>query len=128
MAAWPPIGNRSTTINNTIGTSATKNPMLASSTSASGRTLLSLGACFLLVGWIKLSSLGQAISMALSCKNELAFVDSSITKPSKDDQKYVVCKRCNNMVVPWIVRSLSPTTGRSVLWIDTVYGIWNDLK
>nr|GMD60198.1 glutamate receptor 3.4-like [Ipomoea batatas] len=25
-------------------------------------------------------------------------------------------------------RSLSPTISRSVLWIDTTYGIWNDLK
>ncbi|XP_019166973.1 PREDICTED: uncharacterized protein LOC109162746 [Ipomoea nil] len=32
------------------------------------------------------------------------------------------------MVVSWIVRSLSPTIGRSVLWIDTAYGIWRDLK
>lgn len=32
------------------------------------------------------------------------------------------------MVLSWLVRSLSPIIGRSVLWIDTAYGIWNDLR
>lgn len=70
----------------------------------------------------------RAMTMALSCKNKLVFVDGSILKPSKDDRKYSIWERNNNMVVSWIIRALSPTIGRSVLWIDTAYGIWNDLK
>ncbi|XP_019153726.1 PREDICTED: uncharacterized protein LOC109150247 [Ipomoea nil] len=70
----------------------------------------------------------RAMTMALSCKNKLKFVDGSILKPPKDDRKFEVWGRCNDMVVTWIVRSLSPTIGRSVLWIDTAYGIWRDLK
>ncbi|XP_019182927.1 PREDICTED: uncharacterized protein LOC109177896 [Ipomoea nil] len=70
----------------------------------------------------------RAMTMALSCKNKLAFVNGTITKPAIGDRKYDVWERCNNTVVSWIVRSLSPTIGRSVLWIDTAYGIWNDLK
>nr|GMD07953.1 uncharacterized protein LOC109174480 [Ipomoea batatas] len=71
----------------------------------------------------------RAMSMSLSCKNKLAFVNGTITKPSTDDmEKYLAWERCNNMVVSWIVRTLSPTIGSSVLWIDTAYGVWEDLK
>ncbi|XP_019184962.1 PREDICTED: uncharacterized protein LOC109179939 [Ipomoea nil] len=66
--------------------------------------------------------------MALSCKNKLKFIDGSITKPSRDDQKCDVWERCNDLVISWIVRSVSPTIVHSVFWIDTTYGIWRDLK
>ncbi|XP_019184275.1 PREDICTED: uncharacterized protein LOC109179166 [Ipomoea nil] len=70
----------------------------------------------------------RAMTMALSCKNKLKFVDGSILKPPRDDRKFEVWGRCNDMVVTWIVWSLSLTIGRSVLWIDIAYGIWRDLK
>lgn len=70
----------------------------------------------------------RAMTMALSCKNKLAFVNGDITKPPLEDRRYQVWERCNDTVKSWIVRSLSPTVGGSVLWIDTAYEIWNDLK
>nr|GMC78426.1 uncharacterized protein LOC109166622 [Ipomoea batatas] len=71
----------------------------------------------------------RAMSMSLSCKNKLVFVNGTITKPSTDDLKrYLAWERCNNMVVSWIVRTLSPSIGSTVLWIDTAYGVWEDLK
>ncbi|XP_019186521.1 PREDICTED: uncharacterized protein LOC109181224 [Ipomoea nil] len=71
----------------------------------------------------------RAMTMALSCKNKVPFINGAIKKPSQDDlEKYYVWERCNNIVCTWLVRSLSPTIGRSVLWIDTAYGIWEDLK
>nr|GLL19619.1 uncharacterized protein LOC109166622 [Ipomoea trifida] len=71
----------------------------------------------------------RAMSMSLSCKNKLVFVNGTITKPSTDDmEKYLAWERCNNMVVSWIVRTLSPSIGSTVLWIDTAYGVWDDLK
>nr|GMD52741.1 uncharacterized protein LOC109181269 [Ipomoea batatas] len=71
----------------------------------------------------------RAMSMSLSCKNKLVFVNGTITKPSTDDlERYLAWERCNNMVVSWIVRTLSPSIGSTVLWIDTAYGVWEDLK
>ncbi|XP_019171060.1 PREDICTED: uncharacterized protein LOC109166622 [Ipomoea nil] len=71
----------------------------------------------------------RAMTMALSCKNKVAFINGIIKKPPQDDlERYYVWERCNNIVCAWIVRTLSPTIGRSVLWIDTAYGIWDDLK
>nr|GMD83701.1 uncharacterized protein LOC109166622 [Ipomoea batatas] len=71
----------------------------------------------------------RAMSMSLSYKNKLVFVNGTITKPSTDNmEKYLAWERCNNMVVSWIVRTLSPSIGSSVLWIDTAYGVWDYLK
>ncbi|XP_019186566.1 PREDICTED: uncharacterized protein LOC109181269 [Ipomoea nil] len=71
----------------------------------------------------------RAMTMALSCKNKTAFINGAIRKPPEDDlERYMAWERCNNIVASWIIRSLSPTIGRSVLWIDTAHGIWNDLK
>ncbi|XP_019179261.1 PREDICTED: uncharacterized protein LOC109174480 [Ipomoea nil] len=71
----------------------------------------------------------RAMTMALSCKNKVAFINGTITKPSMDNvEKYLAWERCNNIVGSWIVRTLAPTIAHSVLWIDTACGIWNDLK
>nr|GMD45726.1 uncharacterized protein LOC109166032 [Ipomoea batatas] len=32
------------------------------------------------------------------------------------------------MILSWILRAVSPTIGRSVLWINTAEGVWKDLK
>ncbi|XP_019151795.1 PREDICTED: uncharacterized protein LOC109148506 [Ipomoea nil] len=74
-------------------------------------------------------SWARAMTMALSCKNKVPFSNGSIMKPSADNlDRFLAWERCNNIVSTWIVRTLSPTIARSVLWIDTAYGIWNDLK
>ncbi|XP_019176614.1 PREDICTED: uncharacterized protein LOC109171951 [Ipomoea nil] len=74
-------------------------------------------------------SWARAMTMALSCKNNVTFINGSIMKPNADNLgRYLAWERCNNIVSTWIVRTLSPTFARSVLWIDTAYGIWNDLK
>ncbi|XP_019165716.1 PREDICTED: uncharacterized protein LOC109161680 [Ipomoea nil] len=74
-------------------------------------------------------SWARAMTMALSCKNKVPFINGSILKPSTENlDRYLTWERCNNIVSTWIVRTLSPTIARSVLWIDTAYGIWNDLR
>nr|GMC49423.1 uncharacterized protein LOC109151977 [Ipomoea batatas] len=68
------------------------------------------------------------MKVALSSKNKFSFVNGAIKMPSIDDPKYFYWELCNNMVVAWITRVLSPTIARTVLWIDTAEGIWLDLK
>nr|GLL38011.1 uncharacterized protein LOC109150247 [Ipomoea trifida] len=151
MAAWPPINARSTPVDNTAP--ATGSPAIAPSPLAPSPTVEpntrevtfdpeshsspyflhpNENPTLMLVStpldgpnyhpW------ARAMSMALSCKNKIKFVNGSILKPEENDPKFEVWGRCNDMVMSWIVRSLSPTIGQSVLWIDTAYGIWRDLK
>nr|GMD79746.1 uncharacterized protein LOC109178736 [Ipomoea batatas] len=156
MAAWPPISTRSTPIDNATGNPtanagigntapASSVPATATRTNNSEVTFdpqTQSNPYFLHANEspaLELVSFpldgsnyhpwARAMSMALSCKNKIAFVNGTITKPSTDNlERYLAWERCNNHVCSWIVRTLTPTIGQSVLWIDTAYGIWNDLK
>lgn len=57
--------------------------------------------------------------MALLSKNTLGFVDGSIMMPAQNDPRFQCWEQCNNMVLSWIIRAVTPTIGRSVLWIDS---------
>ncbi|XP_031126844.1 uncharacterized protein LOC116029094 isoform X2 [Ipomoea triloba] len=148
MATWPSIGTRSAASDNATRVPATRTPTpIPSPTTESIATEVTFdpesqsNAYFLhpnenpalVLVFVPLDGpnyhpWARAMTMSLSCKNKLKFIDSSIIKPSRDDPKFEVWNRCNDMVMSWIVRSLSPMVGRSVLWIDTAYGIWKDLK
>nr|KYP60375.1 hypothetical protein KK1_022777 [Cajanus cajan] len=65
---------------------------------------------------------------ALSAKNKSEFVDGTIRRPTPDHSLYSTWKRCNNMVVSWLVHSISPPIRQSVLWMDDARDIWKDLK
>ena len=65
---------------------------------------------------------------ALSAKNKLEFIDGTAQEPSKKDPTYHAWKRGNNMVVSWIVHSVSSSIRQSILWMDRAEEIWNDLK
>jgi len=51
-------------------------------------------------------SWSRYVLTALSAKNKLQFVDGSTIEPEKTDPMYGAWKRCNNMVVSWIVHSV----------------------
>nr|KYP43747.1 hypothetical protein KK1_034783 [Cajanus cajan] len=65
---------------------------------------------------------------ALSAKNKFEFIDSSIQRLVSTDSQYTVWKRCNNMVVSWLVHSVSPLIRQSILWMDNAQEIWKDLE
>ncbi|XP_022853468.1 uncharacterized protein LOC111374937 [Olea europaea var. sylvestris] len=67
--------------------------------------------------------------IALSVKNKLAFIDGTITKP--DDSKAELINawiKNNNMVITWILNSISKEISASVIYASTAHEIWNDLK
>jgi len=63
-----------------------------------------------------------------STKNKAQFVDGIAAEAEKKDLAYNAWKRCNNMVVSWIVHSVSSDIKQSILWMDKAEEIWNDLK
>ena len=65
---------------------------------------------------------------ALSAKNKVEFVDGSAPEPLKTDRMYGAWRRCNNMVVSWIVHSVATSIRQSILWMDKAEEIWRDLK
>nr|GLL30618.1 uncharacterized protein LOC109157049 [Ipomoea trifida] len=73
-------------------------------------------------------SWARAMEMALRSKNKMTFVNGLVPVPNELDPRYYDWDRCNTMVLSWILRAVSPTIGRGVLWINTAEGVWKDLK
>ncbi|XP_068307553.1 uncharacterized protein [Pyrus communis] len=71
---------------------------------------------------------GRAMRMGLSAKNKIGLIDGSITTPKPTEAKYATWKRCNDMVLLWIVNSVHSDIAGSILYTDTAAGVWNDLK
>ncbi|XP_075512742.1 uncharacterized protein LOC142548320 [Primulina tabacum] len=70
----------------------------------------------------------RAMSMALTAKNKLGFVDNSIQRPHLDDLLYGAWLRCNSMVISWILNSVAKEIADSLMYIPTAYEIWIDLR
>ena len=68
------------------------------------------------------------MTTALSAKNKVEFIMDSNPCPDKDDPTHFAWKRCNNMVVSWLVHSVSTPIRQSIIWMDIALDIWNDLK
>jgi hypothetical protein len=67
--------------------------------------------------------------VSLTAKNKLAFIDGSLPKPShSDDPMFHAWTRCNNMIIAWILNSISKEIASSVIYITTCAAMWQDLK
>lgn len=70
----------------------------------------------------------HSISKALSEKNKTGFIDGTIVKPDPSNSKYDAWIRCNDMVLSWLLNSLSKDLAGSVtvIYIDTARDMWLD--
>ncbi|XP_068498562.1 uncharacterized protein [Phaseolus vulgaris] len=73
-------------------------------------------------------SWSKSIITALSAKNKVEFVLGTCPCPLKNHPTYSAWYRCNNMVVSWLVHSVSIPIRQSIVWMDIALDIWNDLK
>ncbi|KAL5537488.1 hypothetical protein UlMin_045929 [Ulmus minor] len=75
------------------------------------------------------TSWSRAMLIALSVKNKLGFVDGSIAEPpSTDANLFNSWIRNNNMVISWILNSISKEISASVMFASSAGEIWLDLK
>lgn len=73
-------------------------------------------------------SWSRAIVIALSVKNKFGFVDGSIPKPDESDLQLLASwKRNNNIVISWILNSVSKEISASIIFAESA-DIWEDLK
>jgi len=68
------------------------------------------------------------IRRALAMKNKFKFVDGSIPIPDEDDLNRSAWERCNNLVHTWIINSITTSIAQSVVFIENVIDMWNNLK
>ncbi|CAH9081935.1 unnamed protein product [Cuscuta epithymum] len=69
----------------------------------------------------------QMLAM-LESKNKHKFVDGSFPSPSISDPLYESWRRCNRMVMAWLMRSMTSQIAESVVYFDTATAIWKDLS
>ncbi|KAM6551366.1 hypothetical protein CsatB_001174 [Cannabis sativa] len=68
----------------------------------------------------------RGITMALAAKNKTAFIDGSIPRPIAGNSLNSWL-RCNNMVMSWLVNSVSPDIAQSIMYFDNAAEMWQDL-
>ena len=69
------------------------------------------------------------MTIALSVKNKLGFIDGSIPKPIGTNSSLIsTWIRNNNMVISQILNSVSKEISASVIFTESAYEIWLDLK
>ena len=75
------------------------------------------------------ASWSRAMTIALSVKNKLGFIDGSISKPTGNDLPLLHSWiRNNNIVISWILNSVSKDISASTIFAESTTEIWNDLK
>ncbi|XP_070003332.1 uncharacterized protein LOC142165753 [Nicotiana tabacum] len=70
----------------------------------------------------------RAIIIALSAKNKLGFIDGTFSESDATSTDFKQWNRCNNMVISWILNSLSKDIAESVLYSKTANEIWKELE
>ncbi|CAL2239397.1 unnamed protein product [Prunus armeniaca] len=69
------------------------------------------------------------MSMALTVKNKIDFVDGSIKEPSGDEpDELQQWKRCKNLVKTWLLGSMSKEIAGSVIHCKDASQMWLDLQ
>ncbi|XP_073138009.1 uncharacterized protein [Henckelia pumila] len=75
------------------------------------------------------ASWSRSMKIALSVKNKLGFIDGSIHKPAAADVNLLnAWTRNNNIVISWLLNSVSKDISASILFAESALNIWNDLK
>uniref|UniRef100_A0A2N9F6C1 Retrotransposon Copia-like N-terminal domain-containing protein n=1 Tax=Fagus sylvatica TaxID=28930 RepID=A0A2N9F6C1_FAGSY len=70
----------------------------------------------------------RSMAMALVAKNKAGFVNGSIKAVDSSSPQYGSWKRCDTMVLSWLLNSLSKEISASVIYLDTAFEVWQDLK
>ena len=69
------------------------------------------------------------MTIALSVKNKLGFIDGSIKKPKGIDLNLLNSWiRNNNIGISWILNSVSKEISASIIFAESTVEIWLDLK
>lgn len=69
----------------------------------------------------------RSTSRALSAKMKLGLIDGSLPKPPLTSPQYALWSRSNDMVVSWLLNSITAEIRNSVDYFDTAKEIWDDL-
>ncbi|XP_016441804.2 uncharacterized protein LOC107767346 [Nicotiana tabacum] len=70
----------------------------------------------------------RGMLIALSAKNKVGFIDGTFLQPKISSDVFKSWTRCNDMVISWLLNSLSKAIAESVLYSKTAKDIWDELE
>ncbi|KAH0650535.1 hypothetical protein KY284_030447 [Solanum tuberosum] len=70
----------------------------------------------------------RGVLISLSAKNKLGFINGICKKPQDDAPLIEQWRRCNDMVLAWLLNSLSREIAESVIYSQTAEDLWNELE
>ncbi|XP_074367095.1 uncharacterized protein LOC141707685 isoform X2 [Apium graveolens] len=73
------------------------------------------------------SQWSRSASIALSAKMKLGIIDGTLPKPLPTSTMYPLWFRCNDMVLSWLLNSMTIEIRNSVAYFSTAKRIWEDL-
>jgi hypothetical protein len=66
--------------------------------------------------------------VALKSKNKEHFIYGTLPCPLASNPLREAWRRCNRMVMSWLMRSITPSIRQSVMWMDTASEMWQDIR
>ncbi|XP_060217082.1 uncharacterized protein LOC132644507 [Lycium barbarum] len=70
----------------------------------------------------------RSILIALSTKNKVGLIDGTCKKPNADSADFKQWHRSNDMVLSWLLNSLSKEISDSVIFSKSARDLWTDLE
>jgi len=70
----------------------------------------------------------RSVMIALSAKHKTSIIDGSYEKPGANSPLLPYWKRCNDMVLSWLLNSMHKTIRDSVLFCETASEMWKELE
>ena len=70
----------------------------------------------------------RSVLIALSAKHKTAFIDGSYGRPDASSPLLPYWKRCNDMVLSWLLNSLHKNIRDSVIFCETASEMWKELE
>lgn len=66
--------------------------------------------------------------IALSAKNKIGFIDGTHKERTSESPNFKLWSRCNDMVLSWLLNSLSKHIGDSVIYSKIAKDLWEELE
>ncbi|EOY03196.1 Uncharacterized protein TCM_017828 [Theobroma cacao] len=70
----------------------------------------------------------RAFMLALLSWNKVEFIDRTVLKPASIDLLFGPWIQCNNLILAWLMESITPPTASTIFYMDSIADIWSNLK
>ncbi|XP_019238231.1 PREDICTED: uncharacterized protein LOC109218330 [Nicotiana attenuata] len=70
----------------------------------------------------------RGMLIALSAKNKVGLIDGTFLQPKISSDEFKSWTRCNDMVISWLLNTLSKAIAESVLYTKSAKEIWDELE